>query len=1352
MSSKDKDFKVTKGIISNTHSERHLLTLSRNTSFCQSFMKKINISTTVSDEDIAPESNLVYSLPKSSGFDYEAIQAIIDLLLQLRAAQSDQNVFVQNNTVVRQQILSQLKNELMRVQGGLTQNQIQKLRVVSSNTFDEDTLNELLNSLLEDSKKKLDKNKGKRHGNELVSKNTNTEILHNLNEKYTKLINSTRHNEYVVNEVLNKVYRKENVNKYIDENIPNLEYAQGKKPSEKIVSKEIRNKEVLENQRSISNLLREENISYQKRILNKYNLVPKIQKSHTDLIISDLKEKYRSVANNIFERVYSKYRLFDKPQIEYGAGEDTIKRIPRFSVKDQQILKSKRNNIVSYEDVETLNKKQILNISRLVSQVDKVSSKISTLNLSQELKDTVLNIWQNAYSKYINSFEESKSVNQNVVRENEYENISKSNIIYSNVIDSYDKVKEQVYKEIEDYYTQNNIVSKESKTLKNILVNVLEKKELSDLYSEVINKKITHARTNVVNDSETKITNTKQDNLLINKRKFLRQNIDVSEITNKDSFIYKTIESSIKKILQSNVKENISEIFKDENYQKVFTDIIRNIRKTQISKLNQIEKEKKVKEKNKTKYTSDTTIKEKKLVDKVEENVYDRNIFKVSEAVKNIQRNEKLKLKENITNLRKNILVNKINKELTVNLLDKQEYKNLTYDRYAIVDKHYLQTQKINEKQVELGIKSVYEDKTVEKTSQKRKTVKFGEESKKPSRLDKQIDLVSKIINKSLVSEILSNKEYINIDNIKSDVVKNYKIQVNKIKKKTLETNLERLYQDQLNKVEKINRKVTQTDRIISRISKLKNTVDTIYKVSNKSKILEFFTKNHNIKTQDIKNLISNRHYFDTTREYEENIRSDVRNLFQEEISRTNRVYRTDTDYSVNQRVIKDNLKQVNKAVDKSKNIQTTVQNLTKENLNVDSKINSRLNKYNLFLSNISREDLVNREYSNIDLINRNVEKRYETSQKVLDVNKVMQSELVKEVSENVQKNILNSSKIINKDVINKNILSGILNVNENESSNFINNLYLDILNKRKNTSKKTKNINTILKRNLVNNIVNNDLQLYDETQKVYRNDIVTTQIQSENINVKKDTTITDNKFVNERAKLVTENILNKVLRTNMLRRKNVKTSKDVFNIENINEVYRDVPLTIKENINQVYSVENFIPRKKFKSLAPKVIVDKSVTHQQKDLYRDVIQSTRSYYNDVIEDMGREHLIKEKKILQDENFHRNVIKKDMVYKSPLNLDKVEDKNFNQKKEERENVFHPDIIKKKVSKEEYESQNNLYQPKQKNSQKKEKTLNKNDIIGIIKSYIGDISAENISKVVMKKVEDKINFDRKRKGIL
>ena len=1265
MSGKDKDFKITKGIISNTHSERHLLTLSRNTSFCQSFIKKINISTTVSDEDIARESNLVYSLPKSSEFDYDAIQAIIDLLLQLRAAQSDQNVFVQNNTVVRQQILRQLKNELTRVQSGLTQNQIKKLNVVSSNTFDEDTLNELLNSLLEDSKKKLDENKSKRKNNAIVSKNTNTEILHNLNEKYTKLINSTKHNEHVVNEVLNKTYRKENIYKYLDENIPKLEYVKEKLPVEQTFSKNIINREVFENQKSINNLLNEENISYEKRILNKYNLIPKIQKSHTDIIVSDLKEKYKSIAKNIFEKVYSKYRLFYRPQIENGVLEDNIKYIQRLSFKDQPILKSKRKNIVSYEDVETLNKKQILNISRLVSQVDKISSKISNLNLSQEIKDTVLNIWQNAYSKYINSFEESRSINQNVVRENEYENISKSNIVYSNVVSSYDKVKEQVYKEIEDYYTQNNIVSRESKTLKNILVNILEKKELSDLYSEVINKKITHARTNILNDAETKITNTKQDNLLINKRKFLRKNIDISEITNKDSFIYKTIETSIKKILQSNVKENISEIFKDENYKRVFTDIIRNIRKKQISRLNQIEKEKKIKEKKKTKYTSDTTIKEKKLIDKVEENVYDTNIFKVSEAVKNIRRNEKLRLKENITNLRKNILVNKINKELTVNLLDKQEYKNLVYDRYAVIDKHYLQTQKINEKQLELGIKSIYEDKVSEKASQKRKTVKFDEEPKKLSKREKQIDLVSKIINKSLVSEILSNKEYINIDTIKNDVVKNYKTQVNKIKQKTLETNLERLYQEQLNKVEKINRKVIQTDRIISRISKLKNTVDTIYKVSNKSKILEFFVKNHNIKTKDIKNLISNRHYFDTTREYEENIRSDIRDVFQEEISKTNRIYRTNTDYSVNQRVIKENVKQINKAVDKSKNIQTNVQNLTKENLKVDSKINTKLNKYNLFLSNVSREDLVNKEYKNIDFINKNIKKRYETFQKIL---------------------------------------------------------------------------------------VNDDLEFYDGPQKVYRNNIINTQIQNENINVKKGTTVTDNKFVNEKVKLVTENILNKVLKTNLFTHKNIKTSKDIFNIENISEVYRDVPLTIKENINQIYSIENFIPRKKLKILSPKVMVDKTVTHQQKDIYRDVVQSIRSYYNDTIENMGREHLIKEKKILQDENFHRNVIKKDMVYKTPLNLEKIQEKEFDQKKKEKEDVFHPDIITKKVSKEEYEAQNNLYQPKQKKLQKKEKNLNKNDIISIIKSYIGDISAENISKIVIKKVEDKIKFDRKRKGIL
>jgi hypothetical protein len=1440
MNGNDKNFKITKNVISNTHSEKHLLTLNRNVSFCQSFIKKINIATTVSDEDIVYKSNLVYNLPKNSGFDYEAIQAIIDLLLQLRAAQSDQNVFVQNNTVVRQQILRQLKNELMKVQGGLTQNQIQKLGVVSSNTFDEETLNELLNSLLEDSKKKLGEKKGKKQGRLSAIKNTNTEILHNLNEKYTKLINSTRQNEHVVNEVLNKIHKKENVNKYIDSKSPDLEYVKAQAPEERAIFKEIQNKEIVENQRGISNLLQEENVSYQKRILNKYNFVPKIQKTHTDLIISDLKEKYKSVVANIFEETYSKYKLFDKPEFEYDVQDNIIKRISEFSVKDQQILKSEKRNAVSHENVETFNKKQILNISRLVSQVDKISSRISTLNLSQEFKDTVLDIWQNAYSKYVTSFEEFKNVNHNVLRENEYENVSKSNIVHSNVITSYDKVKEQVYKEIEDFYIQNSIASKESQTLKKILVNVLEKKELSDLYSEIINKKIAHTRTNVINgqetkitntkqdnllinkrellrqsidvaeitnkdsfiykiiessvkkilqnnvkenivnilekkefsdlyneiinkniahtrtnvinDLETKITNTKQDNLLINKRKFLRKNIDIAEITNKDSFIYKTIESSIKKILQSNVKENVSEIFKDENYQKVFTDIIKNVRKTQISRLNEIEKEKKIKEEKKTRYTSDTTIKEKKRIDKAEENVYDRNIFKISEAVKNIRKSEKLNLKESITNLRKNILINKINKELTVNLLDKQEYKNLTYDRYAVIDKHYLQTQKINERQTELGIKSIYEDKTIEKTSQKQKTVKFDEGVKKPSKLDKQIDLVSKIINKSLISEILSNKEYINIDNIKSDVVKNYKIQINKIKKKTLETNLEHLYQEQLNKVEKINRKVTQTDKIISRISKLKNTVDTIYKVSAKSKILEFFTKNHSIKVQDIKNLISNRRYFDTTREYEKNIRSDVRDVFQEEISRTNRVYRTSADYSINQKVTKENLKQVNRAVDKSKNIQTTVKNLTRENLNIDSKINSKLNKYNFLLSNISEEDVINKNYDSIDLINRNVQKRRETSQKILDINKTAQLAITKEITENIQKNILNSSKILNKNIIDKNIITSISSINEEESSSFINNLYLNILNKREKSHKKTKNILEVINKNLTNNTITDDLQIYSETQKVYKDNIINTQVQNENRVLKKDVSVIDKKIINERVKLATENVVNKVFSTDMITHKNIKTSKDILNIENINEVYKDVPLTIKENINQIYSVENFIPRKKLKHLSPKVVVDKTATHEQKDFFRDIVQSSRSYYNDAIEEMGKEHIIRERKILQDEKFHRNVIKNDMVYKTPINLDKSKEKSSKWGKEQKQDTFHSDIVKKKISREEFEAQNGIYRVEPQKSQKKEKTLNKNDIINIVQSYIGDINVDNISKVVMRKVEDKMSFDRKRRGVL
>ena len=135
--------------------------LTGNGKFCNKLFAKSSMTVLPTDgtEENYRAESLVYSTPPTSDFDPEAFATIIDLLNQLKAATSEQNVFVQNNTVVREQILRQLKNEISKAGNNLTSNQIQNLEVVSSNNFDEQMLTDILKSLLESSKKNQMKKK-----------------------------------------------------------------------------------------------------------------------------------------------------------------------------------------------------------------------------------------------------------------------------------------------------------------------------------------------------------------------------------------------------------------------------------------------------------------------------------------------------------------------------------------------------------------------------------------------------------------------------------------------------------------------------------------------------------------------------------------------------------------------------------------------------------------------------------------------------------------------------------------------------------------------------------------------------------------------------------------------------------------------------------------------------------------------------------------------------------------------------------------------------------------------------------------------------------------------------------------
>ena len=200
----NKDLKTNvKSNFMNVKNPSMIGTLKKNNNFCTSFFSK-QIETTIVDNvsELNVSKELVYSTPYKNNFDAEAINKIIDLLMQLRAASSDQSILVQNNTVLRDQILNQLKSEVLRAGNNLTKNQIENLKVISSNTFDEKTLTDILKSFLESSKKKSD-DKSEKLTHLAENKDSKSLFSKGISKNYISVID--RVNYYT--KVLDKVFK-----------------------------------------------------------------------------------------------------------------------------------------------------------------------------------------------------------------------------------------------------------------------------------------------------------------------------------------------------------------------------------------------------------------------------------------------------------------------------------------------------------------------------------------------------------------------------------------------------------------------------------------------------------------------------------------------------------------------------------------------------------------------------------------------------------------------------------------------------------------------------------------------------------------------------------------------------------------------------------------------------------------------------------------------------------------------------------------------------------------------------------------------------------------------------------------
>lgn len=377
-----------------TKSPTHLLTLKNNGNFCNKFFQQGMISSVTDNPDYFDEpNNLVYDLSRASSFDAEAFRAIIDLLMQLRAAGNDQNVFIQNNTVVREQILSQLKNEILKVSHRLTSNQIKNLEVISSNSFDEKTLTDILKSLLESSKKKLIGNEPA--DSDILVKGTSRYItLDKISKSYLTVLEKSLYYEKIVDKILKNIsYEKtssqsESVKLKPDEKSPPLE--------SKVHLKRRSLKELLtkKSQVNISEVLETISKSYDEKVINKMGLTARVIRLGSKISEMNILTKVGSFVEDIIKNSAAKIitsetelinKIVDKSKID-ELREDILLNRQQY---EEDRAYEQRNISRVYNEVRKLSSAQ--NLSRSITEVLRTTN-IKALNLEENVKKNLLKL------------------------------------------------------------------------------------------------------------------------------------------------------------------------------------------------------------------------------------------------------------------------------------------------------------------------------------------------------------------------------------------------------------------------------------------------------------------------------------------------------------------------------------------------------------------------------------------------------------------------------------------------------------------------------------------------------------------------------------------------------------------------------------------------------------------------------------------------------------------------------------------------------------------------------------------------------------------------------------------------
>lgn len=525
------DIKVTKGLNSFLGTPNYMTLTNKNSSFCAKFLKKHSMAVTVDNEtQTSAKRSLVYDFSRKRDLDEDVLQRIIDLLLQLRASGSDQNVLIQNNTVIRQQILNQLKNELTNVRNHLTSGQVQKLEVASNNVFDEKTINDILKSLLEESKKKLsDKEKQKRFlGQKDPDGSLNlfrerskiyTKFI-NLKEKYRDIINTVSQKEFLsrafVERRLVGILRQTQERKH-DEDL-GFEKLEKEKP-EQILEKDLLYRSVFVKNEDLNETYRE------KTIIDKYTEIFKRtnklvsfgtyleSRNFGNIIKNSIEDKYQKFNENFESTVLSnrtikklKFINFTRFKEEIEEKIDLVSRVDTLEEKTKilkrktdeelNLIKSDKQNIFD----ETLTRKKVLKdyqkyISKTISEkeIEKIleNQKLQIQKTKRQDKVTEKSSILEKVQK-ISSYLSEKVLDKNLELNNLYvENLKKTNLDFQKTIsekyeleniNSYDKLileRKINHKKLVNRILENNF------KLQDIETYFQDKREIVDLIPKV---------------------------------------------------------------------------------------------------------------------------------------------------------------------------------------------------------------------------------------------------------------------------------------------------------------------------------------------------------------------------------------------------------------------------------------------------------------------------------------------------------------------------------------------------------------------------------------------------------------------------------------------------------------------------------------------------------------------------------------------------------------------------------------------------------------------------------------------------------------------------------------------------